>query len=186
MNNHIFSLYCDYTNNIITISSVDDYSCKIVDSIINCFFDNNAKLYYASGLPDNIDEIYEDIKQFNPYYNAGDSKKFYIRRYPQICADLSDKKILSHLLNDWTSTIYETRKIIILTKEQKQDLLNDFINGINFQSKSDRYFRERSVCVIENAPEAENDNTFILKSDKEHVKELNDFITYRTGDGSLF
>lgn len=81
---------------IITISSVDDYSYKIVDSIINCFFDNNAKLYYASGLPDNIDEIYEDIKQFNPYYNAGDSKKFYIRRYPQICADLSDEKILSY------------------------------------------------------------------------------------------
>lgn len=60
MNNHIFSLNCDYTSNIITISSVDDYSCKIVDSIINCFFDNNAKLYFASGLPDNIDEIYED------------------------------------------------------------------------------------------------------------------------------
>ncbi|MCI5659256.1 MAG: hypothetical protein MR280_01215 [Clostridium sp.] len=186
MNNHIFSLNCDYTNNIITISSVDDYSCKIVDSIINCFFDNNAKLYYASGLPDNIDEIYKDIKQFNPYYNAGDSKKFYIRRYPQICADLSEEKILSDLVNDWTSIIYETRKIIILTKKQKQDLLSDFINGINFQSKSDRYFRERSVCVIENAPEAENDNTFILKSDKEHIKELNDFITYRTEDDSLF
>ena len=54
-----------------------------------------------------------------------------------------------------------------------------FINGINFQSKSDRYFRERSVCVIENAPEAENDNTFILKCDKEHIKALNDFITQR-------
>ncbi|MFR2190492.1 MAG: hypothetical protein ACLT0D_02480 [Anaerovoracaceae bacterium] len=179
MNNHIFSLNCDYTSNIITISSVDDYSCKIVDSIINCFFDNNAKLYFASGLPDNIDEIYEDIKQFNPYYNAEDSKKFYIRRYPQICADLSEEKILSDLVNDWTSTIYETRKIIILTKKQKQDLLSDFINGINFQSKSDRYFRERSVCVIENAPEAENDNTFILKSDKEHIKALNNFITQR-------
>lgn len=179
MNNHIFSLNCDYTSNIITISSVDDYSYKIVDGIINCFFDNNAKLYYASGLPDNIDEIYEDIKQFNPYYNAGDSKKFYIRRYPQICADLSEEKILSDLVNDWTSAIYETRKIIILTKKQKQDLLSDFINGINFQSKSDRYFRERSVCVIENAPEAENDNTFILKCDKEHIKALNDFITQR-------
>lgn len=104
MNNHIFSLNCDYTNNIITISSVDDYSCKIVDSIINCFSNNNAKLYYASGLPDNIDEIYEGIKQFNPYYNTGDSKKFYIRRYPQICADLSDEKILSYLVNDWTSS----------------------------------------------------------------------------------
>ena len=52
-------IQCNVIHNFL---HVDDYSCKIVDGIINCFFDNNAKLYYASVLPDNIDEIYEDIK----------------------------------------------------------------------------------------------------------------------------
>lgn len=158
------------------ISSIDDRSCSIVISIIKYFFESESKLYYASGLPDNINEIYEDIKQFNPNCHDGDSKKFYIRRYPEICADLTDEIVLNNLVNDWVSTIYETGKIFILNRNHKQDLLNIFISGVEFQNLSDKYFKDFAICIIENAPEATNHNTFILKCSEKYYAKLKNFI----------
>lgn len=176
MNSQHCSFILDKENSIITISSVNNSSCKIVINIITHFFKNESKLYYASGLPDNINEIYENIKQFNPYYNEGDSKKFYIRKYPKICINITDGKILECLVNYWVSTIYETREIFITTKKCEPYLLNNLVSNANFQIETNQFFTDYVVCRIQNAPEAENHNTFVLKCDRNYFEKLNHFI----------
>lgn len=177
-NNNTRSIVFDNKNNIITIFSDDDYSCKLVFKIINRLFSDESKLYYASGLPSNISEIYEDIKQFNPYYNEGDSKRFYIRKYPKVCANITDEKSLESLIDNWVSTIYETRKIYITKKIYKNELLNCLINNASYKMKSNQVIMDYALCIIENAPEAPNHNTFVLKCRKDYLKKIYMFINY--------
>lgn len=160
----------------IVISSDDNASCKLVYDIIAKIFFKNELVFKASGLPDNITGVLELIRDCSPVYFEGDRKKIIVKNQPEVYAKISDKKVLSAILDDWVSTIYERRFLYLPREGQINYLYNILEKNIYLDSNNILSTWIYLDCLIENAPDAPNHNTFVLTFRKDYFKEINEFL----------
>jgi len=156
----------------ILISSDDNVSCNIVYNILVNVFLNNELIFKASGFPDNINCVLEMIHNCSPIHFEGDSKKFFVKKQPEVYAKISDKKVLSDIINDWTSTVYERRFLYVLKEGQFNHLRDIIEKNVYVDSNNLLSSWTHLNCLIENAPDAKNHNTFILTFRKEYLCEI--------------
>lgn len=156
----------------IMVSSDDNASCKIVYDVIVNIFPKNELVFKASGLPDNISRILDIIHNCSPVYFEGDSKKFFVKKQPEAYAKVSDRKVLGAILDDWVSTVYE-RRFLYFLKEGQVNHLHDILEK-NVYVDSNNILSSWTYldCLIENAPDAPNHNTFVMTFRKEYLGKI--------------
>ena len=161
----------------ILVSSDDDTSCNIMYNILASAFSNNELVFKATGLPDNISCILEKIHDCNPVYFQGDSKKLFIKKRPEVYAKIIDQNILKSIINKWVSTVYERRYIYIVQKGQYDCLCDILRKSVYVETNNISHAWPCLDCLIENAPDAENNNTFILTFRKKYLGDIKSLLT---------
>ena len=162
----------DGEEKIIWISSDDKQSCDIVFNVIKNIFFNDSVLFRAIGFPDNIQELLYELGNITCNYYEGDSKKIFVRKYPELFAVVDDKKVLNRIIDNWISTIYEGRFFYILPPNNYSNLKNILISKVYTGSTALLQAWKYLDCFIENVQEAENHNTFILVVRKQCFDEV--------------
>ena len=160
----------------ILVSSDDNVSCNVVYDILVNVFLNNELVFKASGLPDNISCVLEMIRNCRPIHFEGDSRKFFVKRQPEVYAKIPDKKVLHDIINDWTSTIYERRFLYVLKDGQFNHLRDIIEKNVYIDSNNLINSWKYLNCMIENAPDAKNHNSFVLTFRRDYFYEIKKFL----------
>jgi hypothetical protein len=103
-------------------------------------------------------------------------KKNFVKKQPEVYAKISDKKVLSSILDDWVSTIYE-RRFLYFPREGQINYLCDILEkNIYLDSNNILSTWTYLDCLIENSPDAPNHNTFVLTFRKDYFNQINEFL----------
>ena len=133
--------------------------CENIYQLIESFLDEKESviLYEAIGKPDNIENIIEMHKDSKYIYEENDKDKFFIRNYPRLILNISNRYELKQVIDEWNCTIYESRNIFIINNNVCVDLKDMIkLGSRDILSKND------VKCMICNEPESSYHNTFIL------------------------
>lgn len=149
----------------------------VIKKILKDIFYNHSLIFRATGFPDNIFEISNDFQSENLRLYMGDSKKFFIRKFPELHVIIQNEKDLDTALNTWTSTIYEKRYLYVVKPGYQHitqtTLANNVYEDSNFLSLLSPFID----CLIENSPESSHPNTFALTFNSEFKSKINHFIS---------
>lgn len=146
----------------IMISSDDSLSCEIVKKIIKSVYSNKTILFRASGLLDNITELLNDFKDCNYMLFEESSRLFHKGRNPEVFAEVLNDSMLETILDDWVSTIYERRFLYILSEKDSNQALSLLKENMYSKTNCLDMMWDFLDCLIENSPDHENHNTFIV------------------------
>ena len=175
-------MYTKYTKlendiNEVVLSSIDDNDelNETVLQIINKFFEGKSFIFKASGLPHNIIDMLSDIESQSIQYYQGDSKKFFIKIYPECIALIDVLKINKILTMCWSNSITELRRIYIFDAKHTENLMRIFDEYKYSDSISNQKSWEYIDARIENIPECNSDSISIIFKDS-YYKTLVDFL----------
>lgn len=146
----------------IEISSDDNTSSRIVMAVISQVFTENEIVYKAYGLPNSIKEILDDLGDSSYVYHEGDSRKFYLKRCPEIILKLKDDLIAEKLLKSWACTVNDGR-FFYIAKPQCDELIQEYFQKNPYKDESClKELWDFLLCAIESIPESNNHDSFIV------------------------
>lgn len=161
------------------ISSADEEeSCSIVYNILTTVFQNSQVVFRATGDPDNVKDVLEVLTNCNPIYFKGESKKKFfiefIKKNPEVHAEISDKKTLKNILRaySWTNTATELRLLYVLKESQIDDVFKVLKENVYDSRSHITLLWPHLNCMVENVPEVKNHNTFNLIFREEYFDEI--------------
>lgn len=104
----------------LTLGADGQASCKLVSRLIEQCFSEDRYIFKAQGLHENIALLKEVCSSSEKMeFNEGVNVLGYIKKYPEIIADVENLRILKRLLSEWVSTVYERRWLIIAPEKNK-------------------------------------------------------------------
>lgn len=158
------------------ITSPDYKSCEMIYGLVMTVFLNEVYLFKATGLPSNLNDLRNILKDSNSEYFEGDEKKFLIRRYPELLAKIDSNDILRAIIFEWDKTIYE-RRFIYVVKPGCYEILYNQLKSVVYVDED--HFLEvwpYVYCTIENMPEADNHATFLVRCKTEYQDAVKDIL----------
>lgn len=168
----------DNNQRTMMLSSNDNTSRNIIEEILTKVYKDNQIIFKVSGYPETVSEIVEIMKNDNLQFYEGEVKRFSIKKCPAFHTIITTKEDLTNALNSWSRVIYE-RRYLYIVKNDKTNILKEILNENIYKENEENIYNMIWPCVdciIENAPDAENDDTFILIFKKDKLLKIKEVI----------
>jgi hypothetical protein len=167
--------------NTVFLASKNEDACIAVQHIIMNIYSLRNIVFHSSGLQNTLHQTISILGDSSYVYYEGDESKFIVRKMPELYANIQNVTILYDLIIDWTSTIYE-RRSIFLSRIDMGEYAHQYFVDVSKRNMADNdEVWTTTDCIIENAPEAPNHNSFILTFRQvfynDIVRQIEDFIT---------
>lgn len=177
------TLFANDMNMILISSEIESNEIhKILIKIVNNIFTEQSFVFKASGLPGNINDIMSETEWQNIHYHQGDSKKFFIKKYPEFITTIDKTQLSKVLVDCWSNAIYERRYVYIADEKNTEKLFEVL--------KQHKYSNDKSVekslryvnAIIENVPECDKDSFALIIKNSLNNKIIDLLKSHKTGD----
>lgn len=129
--------------------------------LIEQCFSEDRYIFKAQGLHENIALLKEVCSSSEKMeFNEGVNVLGYIKKYPEIIADVEDLRILKRLLSEWVSTVYERRWLIIAPEKNKSCIWKALEKNKYSYDLDINNFWGIVDCIIENIPDSPYHESF--------------------------
>lgn len=158
----------DITCKSVIVSS-DDESCRTaIEKFLFELREQHILVFKAVGLMDNIFPIAKELNNDEIVILNGDTKKFFIKKFPEFFCKIYSNDEIQSVLQSWVSTVYEHRVIYIV----KAANFNQLINLLNEERYNKNFFSSSITdCIegyIQNVCEAEYHDSYLINC-KEYI-----------------
>ena len=156
----------------------DNEKKDIIDDIKNIFHTDSV-IFRATGLWDNISEVFDYFKNYKIKVYEGDKNKIFERKSPEVIVEIENIELIDKILEFYTNVIYEGRYLYFLKNENKQGV-EKIIENYKYNDNNLLFFLNDKVdCLIENMRDCEDSSSYsiiIRKTYLKNIKIINDYL----------
>lgn len=157
----------------IRISSEDNTACNKLFDAIRLLFGDAKIMYKFISVDEDLEAAKELLKNESVKYFKGRSALgFFTLSYPELHAVVSHSENLLKLLENWTSTIYQTHVLYITASENVDFVCASLERDVHKDTDSIESIWSHIKIAIRNQPEAEYHNTFLIFTHNEYLETI--------------
>jgi len=149
----------------------DDEKKYIIDDIKNIFHKDSV-IFRATGLWDNVSEVFDYFKNYKIKVYEGDKNKIFVKKSPEVIVEIENIKLIDKALEFYTSVIYEGRYLYLFKNENKQELEKN----MQYYKYNDNnllgFLLGKVDCIIENMRECDDSSSIAIIIRKKYLKNI--------------
>lgn len=167
---------------VITISSNDKSVCSLMLHIINNVFSHSKKIFKATGLLENLEELSHRFEQSTVVIYPGSRGLLFIKNMAELHSTIRGMNDLLTVLHGWSRVIYERRFIYIPKDGDMQNIYNSMKDNLYLEVDDLCNVWDSTDCMIRNNRESEYEYSFLIVTRKQFLTAIENIIITKKGN----
>ena len=164
----------------VRLSSEDDDACKKTHDIISELFSDTKWIFKMISFAEDLELYLKFCEEKTIRTFKGKTKfRIFTSSYPELHAQIKNLDNLLEAFRNWSSTIYQTQVLYVVSDEKKDGVISALEKDIYRDTDSISSVWPYVEIAIRNQPEAEYHNTFLLFGHKQYFEDIKKCLNYK-------